>query len=624
MHGKKCGLKIKKLLFYTLTTSLPLILLLATEGLLRLWGVGMTYRLLLPAGSEWQVNPNAAAKYFSSRDIAIPELIGQRFERGKGSSVYRIVCLGGSTTAGYPYEVNINFPFFIQQRLQDCWSERRVEVVNLGVSAVNSLAVLDLASQVMPLQPDMVVVYMGHNEFYGAPGGASTEALPGNRLVMRMILKLRQLRLYQTLRQLVAPRAAPRAARTTLMEALIRNHNIPPDSPLYATTHRHFEANLTDLVRFFQKKAVPVVLCTIASNLADQEPLDYLAGGADSGSAAYSLFRQGCLWLRQDSVALARELFARARDADAIRFRAASPINRIIRRVADSLNVPLADSERQFAQESRQGIPGYDFFLEHLHPNPVGYDLIARTIVARILQPEPLPVNAGAGADCLRARSIQSLAGYTLLDEWIGELKVAQLIREYPFNGRGRQRAVDPDELIVRQIAGRHVAGELLWDEAHFKLGDYYVTQRHYALAESEYRAVQGAFPKHPTAGVKIGDALAEQQRWSEALAQYHTAAHNQPESHFLYAKIGLIAIASRRYDEAISALEQLIILEQNQRRLTGAEMIEARYLLALAYARTAQIDRARQQVNTILNLQPNHSATLLLSSQLDQYPAHR
>ena len=46
--------------------------------------------------------------------------------------------------------------------------------MNFGASAINSNVVKDLAREMVDYQPDVVLVYMGHNEFYGPDGvGAS-------------------------------------------------------------------------------------------------------------------------------------------------------------------------------------------------------------------------------------------------------------------------------------------------------------------------------------------------------------------------------------------------------------------------------------------------------------------
>src|SRR5207247_10052298 len=58
--------------------------------------------------------------------------------------------------------------------IRHIFAEREFEVVNLVASAINSNVILDLSYDVVDYDPDLVLVYMGHNEFYGPDGvGAS-------------------------------------------------------------------------------------------------------------------------------------------------------------------------------------------------------------------------------------------------------------------------------------------------------------------------------------------------------------------------------------------------------------------------------------------------------------------
>ena len=66
---------------------------------------------------------------------------------------------------------NLTSARFLEAWLQELLPERKVEVVNLGVAAVASFPVRKLAEQALDqLQPDLLLLYGGHNEFYGALG----------------------------------------------------------------------------------------------------------------------------------------------------------------------------------------------------------------------------------------------------------------------------------------------------------------------------------------------------------------------------------------------------------------------------------------------------------------------
>jgi lysophospholipase L1-like esterase len=93
----------------------------------------------------------------------------------KGNA-YRIVALGESTTFGITVAADARtWPVWLEETIRErLHPDRPVEVINAGIP---SYALKDnlarLAEQILPLQPDMIISYHGHNEF-----GAIDTALP--------------------------------------------------------------------------------------------------------------------------------------------------------------------------------------------------------------------------------------------------------------------------------------------------------------------------------------------------------------------------------------------------------------------------------------------------------------
>jgi lysophospholipase L1-like esterase len=78
------------------------------------------------------------------------------------TSKTRIVCIGGSTTFCTGVDDEASWPWLLQQKLGKDFS-----VINYGVPAYKSQeAVLQLALYVADLNPDIIVFYMGYNDFY--------------------------------------------------------------------------------------------------------------------------------------------------------------------------------------------------------------------------------------------------------------------------------------------------------------------------------------------------------------------------------------------------------------------------------------------------------------------------
>ena len=85
-------------------------------------------------------------------------------------NLYRVVFVGASTVQGFPHPRRLAAASFLESMLQDAMPDRTVEVFNLGITSIASFAVAQVVKDALALEPDLVVVYTGHNEFYGIYG----------------------------------------------------------------------------------------------------------------------------------------------------------------------------------------------------------------------------------------------------------------------------------------------------------------------------------------------------------------------------------------------------------------------------------------------------------------------
>jgi len=631
---------MKKFLFTLITFGLVLLLLLLGEGLLRLAGYGTDYPLFIEKNGRWHSNPRYAEKFFSSRDINIPELIDQQLPAKKAQNVWRIVALGGSTTAGFPFEVSINFPYFIKNRLQQLNPGKRIELINLGISAVNSFTVADMTDQVVALQPDLVLLYMGHNEFYGALGPASTQAISAHRGLIRLTLWLREWRLYQWLRALLESLAPPAPApqeNRSLMSQMIGKARLMPDDPLYKATLQNFSANLESIINDFHTAGIPLIISDLVSNLRDQYPLGETAETEDAllkkarqqdPQTALQTIRP---LLNQQPVAAsvawfaarrlqqlnrneeARRYFIMARDNDPMPFRAPSAINRIIDSLARVYHIPKAPTRRLFNAYSTPRAPGNTLFLEHLHPRPMGYALIARSFLQTMDTTRLIALNCH---DTLDAKAFLNAQPFTLFDQRIGEMKVSQLMNGFPFNGRS-QLTPTPADSMVNRLASRHLHQGLYWDGAHFQLGDYYLQNQNYQKALREYNAVYANDPENPSALYRLGDVYTLLKEYDKAETFYNTALNITPGQAYLYAKLGRMRIIREQTDAGIAALETVIKLEKNKKTLNNDDMKTLYYLLGVGYARKGLYRKADAACNLSIHLDPLYDPPLTLKNKI-------
>src|SRR6201985_1463478 len=174
--GKNTNSRKKSFIFKTVAILLPFLILFLVEISLRVFHYGNDLELFIEARNHpgfLVLNPVASKKYFINEAYA-PTGNSELFKKNKDDSTLRIFILGESTTAGYPYFHNGSFHRWLQFRLMHEHPELHFEVIKVPLTAFNSYTVLDFGREVLQYQPDAVLVYTGHNEYYGALGIGST------------------------------------------------------------------------------------------------------------------------------------------------------------------------------------------------------------------------------------------------------------------------------------------------------------------------------------------------------------------------------------------------------------------------------------------------------------------
>ncbi|MGB1049648.1 MAG: GDSL-type esterase/lipase family protein [Rhodothermales bacterium] len=415
-------------IFTAVLVFIPIALLLLLEVSLRVVGFAEERRHAFKAvenESGWTgFNPEYPSRYFRG---FLPNVGFTPFREEKPENGVRVVVLGGSSTAGFPFQWYHGFPAGLERRLMGRFAGQPVEVINLGMTAVNSYTLLDLTRHVIRMEPDLVVIYAGHNEFYGAYGaGTTADWMPKSPWFGRTILTLKRSALVLALEYLLLGPPdyglEPGSNDRTLMARVVQNAGIELDGEIYRAGIGQFTSNMNRVLDHFQSAHIPVLAGTLVGNLSGQQPLSQTADALAAFSAAEVAMAEG-------DTLNARNLFETARDLDQIRFRASGELNDIIRSWAERPGVEVEDLEVAFNRASASGIPGYDLFTDHLHPTHEGYELMADAFSVR-------------AASMLEAKTLD--AGNLGLD-WetpiLDELSAAEsgilidrLLADYPFN----------------------------------------------------------------------------------------------------------------------------------------------------------------------------------------------
>lgn len=281
----------------------------------------------------------------------------------------RIVWMGESTIAGFPFNdpktstSTMSPPGWLDFILS--WRGEPAEVVPLAAPGIDSSELADLFPHALALAPAAVVVTLGHNEY-----------LQSGLLLDRPWWRHWQL--------------AWHVRRLLGLDALSTERLPTPENDFdHAQIVADFAEHLDAMRRAADDAGVPLFFCTPVCNLADHPPL--VGDDPRLPEDADTAWTRGRTLLAAGDVPAAREAFEAARDRDRWPHRATKPLIDAIAAIAATTpgdaaaqggdaGPHLIDVASAFDAASRTGVPGFDLFMDHCHPDPGGQRLMALTV----------------------------------------------------------------------------------------------------------------------------------------------------------------------------------------------------------------------------------------------------
>ncbi len=541
------------------------VLLLVVESALRLIGYGPVLDFVVPRldrGSErvMGINPEAYKRFHGRLSLERARFAPWReFIDPKPAGTFRVMFMGESTVEGYPHAPNGSAPAFLEVMLQEAWPDKRVEVINCGVTAINSWSLRFWAQEVLKCQPDMLILYAGHNEFYGACGPGSLSGAGTNRSRILAHIWLRDLRLVRVLSDVIdifRPRSA--APQGLLMEQLARDRQIPLDSKIYAGCRDNFRSNLEDIARAAREAKVPLVLCSLVSNEKDLVPMTSVQRKDltpeqrktwqehfDAGLAADKAWEwKRAIDIYQEATRIddthaeliyrlaqtkehlgaydeACGLYRRARDLDALRFRATTEFSDVVRDVAGRNQALFVDVLPHFESASPHGLVGWNLMTDHLHPTVQGHYFMAKAICEAIARDK---ARRWPPIDTARLPAYEQCAvrlGNDQMSEMVSKITVYKLTEGFPYAGTPNAALHDrlEQEILAWQVSlsGPTAIGHQNWsttpsyDALHYHVGKAYLDAGDHGQAIMYFRRAEQRSEPHglPAARAKCGLARA-------------------------------------------------------------------------------------------------------------------
>jgi lysophospholipase L1-like esterase len=334
----------------------------------------------------------------------------------------RLVALGGSTTFGLYVGEEAAFPGRLEARLRAGLGERELEVINLGCPGWATDRILNALDAVLALEPDLLVVYTGHNEMLEGWVGSVPGLTLANRLRAALLRTSSLLAWFDYLLSASLRRAEQEMSFEEV--AAVRVGNIPtfdpravpeadlepPDAAFVRYTVERYAANVARMIEHVREAGVPLLFVLPVANLLDPPSISLHAPGFEASEefqaamdTARDALGQGRLDAGLRALERASELsprhamthyryatalqsagrprearaeYQRALDLDIRTHRITSAHEAAVIEVWQALDADWVDLRPLF-HEDLDRERARRLFIDHLHPTAFGHDRIA-------------------------------------------------------------------------------------------------------------------------------------------------------------------------------------------------------------------------------------------------------
>jgi len=601
--------------FYILLLAIPVIFFFLLEAGLRLFNYGRDDRVWVNVSQDVQIlNPEVSRRYFFTTKN-IPFSIESFIEKEKKGNSFRIFVLGASSGAGYPYLSSASMSKFIRKKLELLYPENTIEVCNISMAAINSYAIRNLVPEIIKKNPDLILIYLGHNEYYGALGVGSFESLGTSRFLVNTTLWLNEFKTVELLRNIIKMISSLLSSGEsitggTLMSQMAQDKLIKYNSEIFNSGISQFEGNLGDILSSFKDEGIPVIAGTLVSNLKDQKP--FVSVDDEQYPAADEIYLEAKEELKKGNTIAAESLFVFAKEFDALRFRAPLEINKSIIRLCGEFSYPVVKVDSLFNSMSTDNVVGNNLLTDHLHPNVKGYQLMGNIFFNAMKKNNFLPKGIKLAMDEKKVDSlVNAYYNFTPLDSTVADFRIKALKNNWPYINpkmkKPRNQIIRMNNLID-STAINVIDGRISRKQARLDIANYYLTKGNFDNYSTEMHALTEEFPflvKYYNIAAK---ELIKAGKYSLAYSFLQKGFNKKPDA-FSSKWLGVINLSQKYVDDAIYYLE--ISLDHNN------QDPQTLYNITGAYAEKKEFMKALQAINKCLQISPNFPQAKVIRDQL-------
>ena len=607
--------KPPRTIFYVVSILIPVVFFLILETGLRYFQYGYDYtQWVSPMKGKYVLNPEIAHKYF--HDIqTVPYSNGDIFDEVKRPNAFRIFVLGESSGAGYPFTPTGSFSRYLQERLRLVYPESRIEVINCSMTAINSFAMRDMMPGILHEKPDLILIYAGHNEYYGALGSGSLESFGTSRSVVNLVVALERLQTFQLVRNLLGSAYAivgggKQRLTGTLMARMAQNKYIGLNSDVYTKGIEQFEGNMRDILDMAKSNDTRVMMSTLVCNLKDQQP--FVSVRENGYPPADSVYHQAQTSFARQDWRGADSLFRYAKDLDALRFRAPTGINNVIADLGREYHLPIVNFDSAFDALSANHIAGDNLMTDHLHPTLHGYQIMGDLFYRAMENIGTLPATKPRTMNDRQQDSITvSTFPFARLDSTVSGYRIKLLKNDWPYIAKEKKI---PDLALLRpqdridSIAFELVEDRSNWDVAHRKAAEWYVSQNDMRSFVQTMNVLINQYPIVTDYYDFAANTLLERQRFDEAY-RFLSLRNDMEPSAFSTKWLGTISLYRNEIQHAEKYLNESLQFNRKDAQVW--------YNLAGVSIQENDYRKALQLVNEALLLQPQYPGAVVLRKKL-------